>query len=121
MPDGPTHDARTLRTADALVAAGLIAPAARDAAAAVARRYAVAITPAMRALISPGNSPGIAAPDDPIARQFVPDPAELITVPHESADPIADDALSPVKGVVHRYADRALLKPLLACPDWSMW
>ena len=74
MPDAATHDARTLRTADALVAAGLIAPAARDAAAAVARRYAVAITPAMRALIAPG----IAPPDDPIARQFVPDPAELV-------------------------------------------
>ncbi len=43
-------------------------------------------------------------------------PAELVTAPHESADPIGDDALSPVKGVVHRYADRALLKPLLICP-----
>jgi lysine 2,3-aminomutase len=32
------------------------------------------------------------------------------------ADPIADDALSPIKGVVHRYPDRALLKPLLICP-----
>ena len=71
-------------------------------------RYAVAVSPAMRALI--------AAPDDPIARQFIPDPAELITAPFESADPIADDALSPVKGVVHRYPDRALLKPLLICP-----
>jgi lysine 2,3-aminomutase len=58
----------------------------------------------------------IATPDDPIGRQFIPDPAELITAPFESADPIADDALSPVKGVVHRYPDRALLKPLLICP-----
>ena len=98
----------TLRTADALAAAGLIAPAARDAVAAVERRYAVAITPAMRALIE--------HPDDPIGRQFLPDPAELITAPHESPDPIADEALSPIKGVVHRYADRALLKPLLVCP-----
>ena len=40
-----------LRTADALVTAGLIPPAARDAVAAVERRYAVAVTPAMRALI----------------------------------------------------------------------
>ena len=98
----------TLRTADALAAAGLIAPAARDAIAAVERRYAVAITPAMRALIE--------HPDDPIGRQFIPDPAELITAPHESPDPIADDALSPIKGMVHRYPDRALLKPLLVCP-----
>jgi lysine 2,3-aminomutase len=98
----------TLRTADALAATGLIAPAARDAIAAVERRYAIAVTPAMRALIR--------HPDDPIGRQFIPDPAELITAPHESPDPIADDALSPIKGVVHRYPDRALLKPLLVCP-----
>ncbi len=120
MPDGATHDVRTLRTADALVSAGLIAPAARHATAAVARRYAVAITPAMQALIAPADAAttasGIAAADDPIGRQFVPDPAELVTAPHESADPIADDALSPIKGVVHRYPDRALLKPLLICP-----
>ena len=98
----------SLRDADTLVASGLIEPAAREAAEAVGRRYAVAITPAMRALIE--------GPDDPIGLQFVPDPAELITAPHERADPIADDALSPIKGVVHRYPDRALLKPLLVCP-----
>jgi lysine 2,3-aminomutase len=107
MPDG-THSPHTLRDADALVAAGLIAPAARDAVAAVGARYAVAIPPAVRALI--------AAPDDPIARQVVPDPSELHTAPHERADPIGDDALSPLKGIVHRYPDRALLKPLLICP-----
>jgi lysine 2,3-aminomutase len=58
----------------------------------------------------------IERPDDPIGAQFIPDPAELLTAPHEAADPIADDALSPVKGIVHRYPDRALLKPLLTCP-----
>jgi lysine 2,3-aminomutase len=40
----------------------------------------------------------------------------LETAPHETGDPIGDEALSPIPGVVHRYADRALLKPLLACP-----
>jgi len=48
--------------------------------------------------------------------QFIPDAAELLTAPHEAVDPIGDDALSPIKGVVHRYPDRALLKPLLICP-----
>ena len=106
MPATPAQP--TLRTADTLAAAGRIAPVARDAVAAVERRYAIALTPAMRALIQ--------HPDDPIGRQFIPDPAELVTAPHESPDPIADDALSPIKGVVHRYPDRALLKPLLVCP-----
>ncbi len=99
---------RALRNADDLLQAGLIPPDQRDAVAAVEARYAVAIPPALHALI--------ATPDDPIGRQFIPDPAELVTAPHESADPIADDAPSPVRGIVHRYADRALLKPLLVCP-----
>jgi lysine 2,3-aminomutase len=103
-----TQLSRTLRNADDLLEVGLIAPERRDSVAAVEARYAVAITPAMRALI--------AAPDDAIARQFIPDPAELLTAAHELADPIGDDALSPIKGIVHRYADRALLKPLLVCP-----
>jgi lysine 2,3-aminomutase len=107
MPDG-TPLTYTLRNADDLVAARLVAPADRDEIAAVEARYAVAIPPALQALIR--------TPDDPIGLQFVPDPSELTTAPHERTDPIGDDALSPVKGIVHRYPDRALLKPLLVCP-----
>ncbi|CAH2604180.1 Lysine 2,3-aminomutase [Rhodovastum atsumiense] len=107
MPDGsPPSRARTLRDPDALAQAGLVDDP--PALTAVARRYAIAITPTMRALIE--------RPDDPIGRQFVPDPSELAAAPYENPDPIADDALSPVKGIVHRYPDRALLKPLLVCP-----
>jgi lysine 2,3-aminomutase len=108
IPDGAHRDRTTLRDTDALIGAGLVARALRDAIRAVEQRYAVAITPAMRELIGDHS--------DPIGRQFIPDPAELLTAPHERADPIADDALSPIRGVVHRYADRALLKPLLICP-----
>lgn len=75
----------------------------------VAARYAVAITPAMDALIDPTD------PNDPIAAQFVPDVAELDVRDDEVADPIGDEAHSPVDGVVHRYEDRALLKPLSVC------
>jgi len=105
------HDScenQTLRSAEALLAAGIISAAELAGAAATEARYAVAISPAMTALIHHAG--------DPIGRQFIPHPAELVTASHENADPIADDALSPVKGVVHRYADRALLKPLLVCP-----
>ena len=34
----------------------------------------------------------------------------------ERGDPIGDEAYSPIKGVVHRYPDRVLLKPLMVCP-----
>jgi lysine 2,3-aminomutase len=101
---------RTLRRSADLVAAGLV-PAARQAEiAAVAERFAVAITPEMAALID-GSDPA-----DPIARQFVPSTAELTTTADERADPIGDRLLSPVKGIVHRYPDRVLLKPSHVCP-----
>ena len=102
MPDG------MIRGTAGLVDAGLVPASQAAALDAVATRYAVAITPAMRALIERA--------DDPIARQFVPDAAELDVAAHENADPIGDDAFSPLPGVVHRYPDRVLLKPLLACP-----
>jgi lysine 2,3-aminomutase len=100
--------ARTLRTAADLTAAGLLDAGEEAAITAVAGRYAIAVTPTVAALIE--------RPDDPIARQYIPDPAELLTLPDELADPTADAPFTPVNGIVHRYPDRALLKPLLACP-----
>jgi lysine 2,3-aminomutase len=109
MPDGIiAPKPRTMRRIAELEAAGFLAPEDRAGAEAVAARYAVAVPPALAALITHKS--------DPIGLQFLPDPAELITAPHESTDPIADEALSPIPGIVHRYPDRALLKPLLACP-----
>ena len=77
---------------------------------AVAARYAVAITPAMAGLIDPDD------PNDPIARQFVPDAAELQTTPEERVDPIGDDAHAVSEGLIHRYPDRVLLKLVSVCP-----
>jgi lysine 2,3-aminomutase len=56
-----------------------------------------------------------ADPRDPIARQFVPSDTELTATPEERADPIGDDTHSPVKGIVHRYPDRVLLKATYTC------
>ncbi|MEQ9125387.1 MAG: lysine-2,3-aminomutase-like protein [Alphaproteobacteria bacterium] len=97
--------------AEDLAAAGLIAPEAVAAAAAVGRRYAIRVTPAMAGLMD-----ATAAGGDAMRRQFLPDPAELDAAPEERADPIGDDAHSPVPGLVHRYPDRALLKPISVCP-----
>jgi lysine 2,3-aminomutase len=55
------------------------------------------------------------AEEPAIARQFVPTEAELDHRPEESADPVGDDAHAPVHGIVHRYADRVLLKANHAC------
>lgn len=108
MFDGPPPS-RTLRDIPALAAAGLVAPQDAAPLAAVADRYAVAVTPAVAALIDPAD------PADPIAAQYLPHVAELVTLPDEAADPTGDGPHSPVRGVVHRYPDRALLLPTLAC------
>jgi len=54
-------------------------------------------------------------PSDPIARQFLPNIAELTVTSDERADPIGDHAHSPVEGIVHRYPDRVLLKLVNVC------
>ncbi|MCA3280287.1 MAG: lysine-2,3-aminomutase-like protein [Roseomonas sp.] len=111
MPEPIARDqSRTLRTPQDLARAGLVAVDAVPGLEAVAARYATAITPAMASLINRDD------PADPIGLQYIPDVAELITAPHELDDPTADAPFTPVKGVVHRYPDRALLKPFLACP-----
>ena len=100
---------KTLRSPGALDGAGLVAPEAVAALEKVAAQYAVAITPAMVELIDPSD------PDDPIARQFIPAAEELVALPEESGDPVGDFPHSPVEGIVHRYADRVLLKPTHTC------
>ena len=102
---------KTLRSIADLADAGLVAPAADVAALeAVAARYAVAITADMVGLIDRGH------PGDPIARQFVPDVRELQRRPEERADPLGEERLSPVPGIVHRYPDRVLLMLTHVCP-----
>jgi lysine 2,3-aminomutase len=76
----------------------------------VARRYAVAVSPALLALVDAGD------PNDPIARQFLPSLEELNILPEEMPDPIGDSAHSPVAGIVHRHPDRVLFKAVSACP-----
>jgi len=100
----------TLRDLEALARAGLVAPRDVRKLAAVARRYAIAVTPAMAALIEADR------PGDPIARQFIPDARELEVASGESADPIGDRRHEKAPGVIHRYPDRVLLKLTHACP-----
>lgn len=101
---------RALRSAADLVAEGLAPVEAALDIAQVADRYAVAVTPAMADLIDRSD------PADPIALQFVPRIAELVTTPDELADPIGDHTHEPVEGLVHRYPDRVLLKIVSVCP-----
>jgi lysine 2,3-aminomutase len=100
---------KSLHRPSELADAGFVASDRLAALQEVAAHYAVAITPAMADIIDPSD------PDDPIARQFVPDARELHSGPEESDDPIGDHAFSPIEGIVHRYPDRVLLKLVNAC------
>jgi len=100
---------QVLHTPADLVAAGLVPAGAAAELEAVAARYAIAVTPAVAALIDPAD------PTDPIGLQYLPSPEELERTPSETADPIGDGVHSPVKGIVHRYPDRLLLTVTHAC------
>ena len=93
-----------------LAARRLVAPERLDDLQRVAERFTVAVTDEMAALIDPDG------PADPIAAQFVPSAAELDDGADSQADPVGDERWSPLPGIVHRYPDRVLLKPILLCP-----
>lgn len=98
---------RALTTLDGLVADHLIAPDAAPALADIAQTFRIRLTPAMRQ--------AIAAPGDPVARQFVPEAAEARILPEELHDPIGDRAHSPAPGLTHRYPDRVILAVTQTC------
>ena len=54
-------------------------------------------------------------PDDAIWRQCVPDVRELEDT-EQYADPLSEEALSPVPGLIHRYPDRVVLLVSNRCP-----
>jgi lysine 2,3-aminomutase len=92
-----------------LVQAGLLSEQEGAAVSSVTERYAVAVTPYLAEQIAASD------PDDVLRRQYIPTEAEGHSTAEELVDPIGDEAHSPVKGIVHRYPDRVLLKPLHAC------
>src|SRR3979409_2470523 len=101
--------ATTLREATELVTHGLARVEDLADLTKVAARYAVAVTPEIAALIDPDD------PNDPIARQYIPNAEELVMRSGESGDPLGDHPHSPVEGIVHRYPDRVLFKLVHVC------
>jgi lysine 2,3-aminomutase len=108
-PRAAGRNTRRLTSPADLIDAGVAAPERLAVLEAVGERYAIGLTPALARLIRPGD------PADPIAPQFIPDARELERDPAEADDPIGDDLKSPVKGVVHRYPDRVLIKLVAVC------
>jgi lysine 2,3-aminomutase len=74
---------------------------------AVVERYPIRITPYYFGLIREAG--------DPIWRQCVPDPLELEDK-EGSPDPLNEEGMSPVPGLIHRYPDRVVLLVSSVCP-----
>ena len=70
-----------------------------DRLAAVIKEYPIRINPYFLSLIK--------KPGDAIARQVIPDPAELDQFA-AGPDPLCEESQSPVENLVHRYPDRVL-------------
>ncbi len=72
--------------------------------------YKLAIPPYYFSLINPDD------PEDPIRIQSVPSPLEAENPSgYELEDPLEEDLDSPVRGLTHRYPDRALLVTTHVC------
>ena len=67
------------------------------------RKLPVGITPYYMSLLSPFD------PNHPLRRTVIPTIHEFFKMPCEADDPLGEEAMSPVPGLVHRYPDRALL------------
>jgi len=99
---------KALTRLDELIEAGFCAPQDAPQLAEVLNRYSVAVPAEVAALIAEAGAP--------MARQFIPDAAELRRLPQELADPIGDGAHEAAPGLIHRYPDRVLLKLTSVCP-----
>jgi len=77
--------------------------------------FRVDITPYFASLIDPDN------PLDPIRKQIIPTAGEIIPFTGEMEDSLAEDAHSPVPGLVHRYPDRVLMLVTTQCASYCRY
>jgi lysine 2,3-aminomutase len=77
--------------------------------------FRVDITPYFASLIDPED------PKCPIRRQVIPTAQELVPFNAEMADSLAEDAHSPVPGLVHRYPDRVLMLVTTQCASYCRY
>lgn len=75
----------------------------------VCTRFPMAVPPYYLSLADPDD------PGDPIIRQVLPSIQELIPDAAASADPLREEENTPVRGLTHRYPDRALFVVTSVC------
>lgn len=75
-------------------------------------RFRVDVPPYFASLMDPDD------PMCPIRRQVIPTAAEMLPFEAERLDSLAEDAHSPVPGLVHRYPDRVLMLVTTQCASY---
>jgi lysine 2,3-aminomutase len=69
----------------------------------VIKTYPFAVTPYYLSLLD------VASKEDPLCRQWFPDPRELDHCAGDTTDPLGEEQAMPVPGLIHRYPDRCLV------------
>ena len=77
--------------------------------------FRVDITPYFASLIYPDD------PNDPIRKQVIPSAGEIVPFTGMMEDSLAEDAHSPVPGLVHRYPDRVLMLVTTQCASYCRY
>jgi lysine 2,3-aminomutase len=77
--------------------------------------FRVDITPYFISLIDPDD------PNDPIRKQVIPTDSEMVTFSGMMNDSLAEDAHSPVPGLIHRYPDRVLMLVTTQCASYCRY
>lgn len=77
--------------------------------------FRVDITPYFISLIDPAD------PADPIRLQVIPTDREMVPFTGMMEDSLAEDAHSPVPGLVHRYPDRVLMLVTTQCASYCRY
>jgi lysine 2,3-aminomutase len=75
-------------------------------------RFRVDVTPYFASLMDPGD------PNCPIRKQVIPTSHEIEPFESEMIDSLAEEAHSPVPGLVHRYPDRVLMLVTTQCASY---
>ena len=78
-------------------------------------KFRVDVTPYFASLIDPDD------PDCPVRKQVVPRARELEAFEGMMEDSLAEDAHSPVPGLVHRYPDRVLMLVTTQCASYCRY
>jgi len=99
-----------LRTAEALARIVELTPEERAGIAATAGAFRLGVTPYYASLIDAEH------PFCPVRMQVIPLPAERESAPGDLYDPLGEEPHRPVRAVVHKYPDRALLLATDTCP-----